>query len=68
MKSELVKALNSRKKQVLGLTLKIFNKVQDKHVTTFRIDELKTKKIDEIMRRCELILEDSRSPILSGLM
>lgn len=68
MKSELVKALTARKQSVLPLALQIFNKVQDQHVTTFRIDDFKGKGVDEMLLKCHYALDDSRSPVISGLI
>ena len=49
MKEELLKAINARKGKVLQKALKIFNKVQDQHLKTLRLNsvqELNEAKVD----------------------
>ncbi len=44
LKEKLLKALTTRKQKVLPLAIQIFNKVQDKHLSTKRIGEYQKSK------------------------
>lgn len=48
MKEELLKAINVRKGKVLQSALKIFNKVQDQQLKTFRLDTVQDLEEDKV--------------------
>lgn len=75
MKEELLSALTNRKQKVLPIALSIFNKVQDKHLSTKRIgDYAKTSRKEEdidveaTLDKLKYVLEDHRSPVISALL
>ena len=72
MKEELLNALTHKKQKVLPIALKIFNSVQDKHLTTDRIGEYANHKneidVDTAMDKLKYVLEDNRSPVISALL
>jgi hypothetical protein len=75
MKEELLKALNSRKGKVLQSALKIFNKVQDQNLKTFRlnsVEDLDENKVDpkvinESLQKFNILFNDLRSPVYSAV-
>jgi hypothetical protein len=75
MKEELLKAINVRKGKVLQSALKIFNKVQDQQLKTFRLDtvqELDEDKVDpktvnDSLQKFQVLLNDPRSPVYSAI-
>ena len=72
MKEELLNALTHKKQKLLPIALKIFNSVQDKHLTTDRIGEYANHKneidVDTTMDKLKYVLEDHRSPVISALL
>ena len=75
MKEELLKAINVRKGKVLQSALKIFNKVQDQQLKTFRLDtvqDLEEDKVDpktvnDSLQKFQVLLNDPRSPVYSAI-
>jgi len=72
----LIKAYSERKSEILPTALKMFNKIQDLHVKTYRLNEFERvdedkKKIEDVqgtLARFEKLLNDTRSPIVSGIV
>ena len=75
MKEELLKAINSRKGKILQSALKIFNKVQDQNLKTFRLNtvsEIEENKIDpktvnDSIQKYQILFNDLRSPVYSAI-
>lgn len=76
LREGLTKAVTGRKEEALPLAIQIFNRIQDKAVKTTRFDDLAAKdadgdlKIDSInesLEKADILLNNSRSPIMSSL-
>ena len=75
MKEELLKALNTRKGKILQSALKIFNKVQDQKLKTFRLNtvqdldenKVEPKTVNESLQKFQVLFNDPRSPVYSAL-
>ena len=75
MRERLLKAVTSKKSEVLPLAVNIFNKVQDTHFKTFRLDgygqaEEKSQGVDDInesLKKLDLLLNGNSSPVLSAI-
>jgi hypothetical protein len=72
MKEDLLNALTHKKQKVLPIALKIFNSVQDKHLSTERIGDYSILKeetdVDGSLEKLKYVLEDHRSPVISALL
>ena len=75
MRERLLKAVTSKRSEVLPLAVNIFNKVQDTHFKTFRLDgyvqaEEKSQRVDDInesLKKLDLLLNGNSSPVLSAI-
>ncbi len=83
MKEQLLEAVNKRKGKVLKIALNIFNKVQDTHLSSVRLESTSTSsststqdenqatvspsEVSQQLQRYSLLLNDPRSPILSAI-
>lgn len=75
MREELLDALTFRKKKVLPIALNIFNKVQEKQYKTKKIGNFdkfekleEVKSIDANLNKISYLLNNTSSPIISGLV
>ena len=69
-KEELLMAFKERKATVLHEAIQLFNKVQEKNVKMNKldIDDISKVSVAETLHRAEYLLNDHRSPIISGLL
>jgi hypothetical protein len=75
MKEHLLLALSKRKEEALPAAVSIFNKIQEKEFKLQKLDAFQkfehpgqVENIDENLSKFRLLLDDPRSPILSGLL
>jgi hypothetical protein len=69
-REELLFAFKDRKTSVLQKAIKLFSAVQAKTVTMNKLDieDIQKVSVAETLHRAEYILNDHRSPIISGLL
>ena len=75
MREELLQAVTEKRSEVLPLAIKIFNKVQDTHFKTFKLDDYAQKEnnnvrvdnINDSLKKLDLLLNGNSSPILSAI-
>lgn len=75
MKEDLLKAINDRKGKVLKSALKIFNKVQDQQLRTFRLssvedlneNQVDPKTVNDSLQKFQMLLNNPRSPVYSAV-
>ena len=63
-------ALKVRKESVLSESLNLFNKLQSKFVKVAKLepDSIRNLSVAETLQRAEYLLNDHRSPIISGML
>ena len=71
-KETLLNILKTRKGDVLPAALNVFNRVQERTLKTRRIGSFKEvskdMNINELIQKAEWVIQDPRSPVISGLI
>lgn len=70
LKECLTKAVTDRKAQALPLAIQIFNRIQEKQVSTTKLEDKLSDEIDSItesLDRADILLNDKSSPLISNL-